>query len=478
VLTLATQIGLALALSSVAHAQVTHSATPAVADTGGTASVTGTVFDSVARAPLGDADVQLVEMKDRSHVFTVHADSLGRFTIPSIPPGDYVAGFFHQSLDALGIEPPLRPASIHSGENVLELVIPGAARIMSAVCGARPATDSSGAMAGLVHDASTGFPLPGVKVIASWQEIVIDKQGLRTEQRRVPVVTTEDGSYRLCGLPGADTVLVSAELSARHSGLVPVAVPISGMVRRDFSIGDSTSAVAVVTDSAGTAEVRRETTVLRGSAALSGIVRGPDAKPMSGAKIAVWGTGLEATSGADGRFSLSNLPAGTFSVEARKLGFEPKRVAVDLSDRAPASVEIAFKERVNQLSRVVVRGKPRARVPDLDDFLRRSRTGMGHYITASDRILQNALTMTDAFRMTPGVHVVPSGSFGNVILMRGNCAPVVYLDGSKITDGYKSLDDIIPPQQVAGIEMYSGLGEAPVQYESNGCGVVLVWTKR
>jgi hypothetical protein len=44
-------------------------------------------------------------------------------------------------------------------------------------------------------------------------------------------------------------------------------------------------------------------------------------------------------------------------------------------------------------------------------------------------------------------------------------------------DGYETVDDI-PPQQVAGIEVYAGISEAPVQYQTNGCGVVLVWTKR
>ena len=30
----------------------------------------------------------------------------------------------------------------------------------------------------------------------------------------------------------------------------------------------------------------------------------------------------------------------------------------------------------------------------------------------------------------------------------------------------------------AAREIYAGLGEAPMQYQSNGCGVLLVWTKR
>ena len=449
-------------------------------DTGETASLTGTVYDSVTNTPLAEAQVQLVDVDHRTRAYTVRSDSLGRYRIPAMLPGRYTAGFFHPSVDALGIEPPLRSATIHAGANVLELVIPGPARIMAAVCGEQPASDSSGAIAGVVRDAASGLPIGNAKVVVTWREIVIDKRGLVSETRRVPVQTGEDGGYRICKLPGADTVLASAELGARRSGLVEVGIPIGGITRRDFSLGDSSSVVAVRTDSNSSvsADVQRATTLLRGSAALSGLVHGADGKPMQGATIMVWGTGLETRSRADGRFTLTGLPAGTFSVEARMLGYEPQRAAVDLSPQTPATVDLEFKDRVQQLSRVVIMGKPSRTPNDIMGFLERSRTGMGHYITASDNALKNAITATDALRTTPGIQVVPGSSFGHVILMRGGCVPVVYVDGMQMQDGYETLDDIVPPQQVAGMEIYAGLGEAPMKYQSNGCGVLLVWTKR
>ncbi len=477
----------AVALSSVA---MTGSSVPVRtdpgrrtvrADTGQTASVTGTVYDSVSNTGLEGADVQLVAVNNQTLAYTAHADSLGRFRIAALPPGDYVAGFFHPSLDALGIAAPLRSATIHAGsDNVLDLVIPGPARIRAAVCGERPAADSSGALAGVVRDAATGMPIADAKVVLTWREIIIDKRGLVSQMRRVPAQTNDEGAYHICDLPGADTVLASAELAARRSGLVEVGIPIGGITRRDFSLGDSTTAIAVVADSVSTATAaaQRATTLLRGSSTLSGFVHAADGKPMQGARVMVWGTGRETTSRADGRFTLGGLPAGTFSLEARMIGFEPKRVAVDLSPQKPSAVDLQFSARVQELSRVVIMGKPRRTPSDILGFLERSRTGMGHYITASDPVLKEAIDVTDALRMTPGVQVAPSGNFGHVILMRGGCVPVVYVDGTQSPDGYESLDDLVPPQQVAGIEIYSGLGEGPAQYQSNGCGVVLVWTKR
>lgn len=456
-------------------------ATPSMqtrSDTGAAASISGTVYDSVAHEPLGGAQVQFVDAGDHTREYTVRADSTGRFHIDAVRPGQYIAGFFHPSVDALGIEPPLRSVTISAGSpNVVDLVIPGPARIMTAVCGDRTAGDSTGAIAGVVRDADSGLPIAGAKVVVTWLEIVIDQRGLVSEHRRVPAQTDADGGFRLCGLPGADTVLASAELSGRRSGVIGVAVPAGGILRRDFTLGDSASAIAVIPDSTASAEVQRQTTVLRGSAMLSGVVNGPDGKPMPGARILVWGTGLEATTNGTGRFSLAGLPAGTFSVEARSIGFEPRLVAVDLSSRSTAAITIALKDRVHELSRVVVMGKASRTPPDIEGFLQRSRSGMGHYITAADNALKNAFAITDAMRMTPGVRVVPSGSFGHVILLRGGCVPSVYVDGVQMGDGYETVDDI-PPQQVAGIEIYAGSSEAPVQYRTNGCGVILVWTKR
>ncbi len=464
----------ALSPSASSPAKAAH------ADTSATASLSGTVYDSVESAPLGGAEVQLVNLQDKSRVYTVSADSLGRYHIDDMIPGNYAAGFFHPSVDALGIEAPLRPATIHAGaDNYLDLVIPGPRQIWTAVCDSRPTADSTGGVAGIVRDAASGMPISNAKVVVTWREIVIDKRGLVSDERRVPAQTGDDGTYRLCGLPAADTVVGSAEIGNRRSGLVEVPVPFHGIVRRDFSLGDSATAVAFVPDPNATEAVRRQTTVLRGSAALSGVVNGPAGQPLQGAKIDVAGTGLTATSGSTGRFSITGLPAGTFTAEARAIGFEPKRIAVDLNDSTPVSVAFKFDVRVQELSRVTILGKPRRTPNDINDFLNRMRTGMGHYLTANDAILKNALTTTDALRMTPGVQVEPSGTgFGNVILMRGGCQPVVYIDGIQTYDGSSSLDDMISPTQILGIETYAGLGEAPVQYQSNGCGVVLVWTKR
>ncbi|MEX2284358.1 MAG: hypothetical protein WEE89_17855 [Gemmatimonadota bacterium] len=82
----------------------------------------------------------------------------------------------------------------------------------------------------------------------------------------------------------------------------------------------------------------------------------------------------------------------------------------------------------------------------------------------------------------PGVNLV-----GNVITMhgtvlRGNrleCNPNVFIDGRiYVESNNNSVDDLIIPDWLGGVEVYSREATSPVEYRrGDGCGVVLFWTK-
>lgn len=489
-------LAIAGVIAPVSSAAAQKSAIPApptvsasALDTMQTVAISGVVYDSVARAPLAGASVQLVEVAKRERSYTVTADSSGRFEIPRVRTGQYLAGFFHPSLDALGLEPPLKLVTVGAAPiGSLNLAIPAPARVVAALCGARPAADSTGAMVGVVRNADNGAPAPGATVIVSWTDVLIDRGGLRSERRRVPARVRDDGSYAICGLPGDDQIIGSAEAPGRQTGLIEIHVPANGIVRRDFSLGDSASVSVLPSEVQVDSSVPRAipgrapgvttgaNTIMRGSARLAGSVRGPDRHPIGGAKVLVWGTGVTAVSGGDGKFEMEGLPAGTFSVEARALGFTPTRTAVDLASGTTASVVLAVSERANTLSTVTVMGKRSNAARDLTGFLQRSRSGFGHYITAADIERRSTIDITDALRTTPGLRVSP-GRFGYQVYARGGCSPEVYLDGMRMYQGAEDIDQFVRPEQVAGIEVYTGVAGAPMQYPPNGCGSILIWTK-
>lgn len=441
--------------------------------------VSGTVYDSVARERLRGAEVQFVDAATKAKVYSARADSSGRYHIDSLPAGKYIAGFFHPSVDVLGIQSPLRAVTVTPGApNVVDLGIPGASSVLTALCGAKAEKDSTAALAGVVRDAGSGAPVSGATVVVTWLEMLLRNNQLISQERTVPVQTDADGGYRMCGLPGADTLFAMVAMVATYglqSGAVMLDLAPGQITRRDFALGDSTSVHVVVLDSASNA-AREATTVLRGTSSLAGLVLGLQHQPLEGARVLVRGTGLDAVTGSDGRFALKDLPAGTFSIEVRSIGLEPQFIPVDFAPGAQKTVRITLDTKLEELSRVVVVGNiPKPRL-DIEEFKQRRKTGVGHFYVASDLALRQASSLSDLFGTTMGLHVMPTRN-GHSIFMRDGCPATVYLDGIKMLESWETVDNI-PPNQVAGIEIYKGTLEEPARYNGNVCGVILIWRKR
>lgn len=476
--------------------------------------VVGTVYDSVEHAPLAGALVQLVDPQHASRAYNATTDARGAFTMPSVVPGRYAAGFYHPSLEALGLEPPLTGVDVKPGHPTsVALVVPGGSRISAAVCGERAPTDTSGALVGVVRDADSGTPLAGATVDVTWLETRIDSHGIQQLQQHVPAKTREDGGYVICGLPN-DRVLASADSGLHRSGVVEVVIPTGSLARRDFTVAGPESAVDTPVDSTLGA---RSTIVLRGKARLAGVVRKPDGTPMSGARVTVPGSGLSATTAANGSFSITGLPAGTFSAQARAIGFSPVTATVDLASARTDSVTITLADRAaTSLAPVTVYGNRPHTFEAMTEFAARRRQGFGHYLLPAD--LKNSITVTDALKRVPGLQVVSTAT-GTAIYGRGgcdraggcgepSCRPAVFLDGNRLPNEVgrtfpadptlsvapemgssitttppgdpPDIDRYIDPAQVLGIEVYGAAG-APAEYQTfdgaAACGVILIWSR-
>jgi hypothetical protein len=62
----------------------------------------------------------------------------------------------------------------------------------------------------------------------------------------------------------------------------------------------------------------------------------------------------------------------------------------------------------------------------------------------------------------------------------GLCQPAVWIDGLYVALGTvgTTLDDLLAPQMIEGVEVYNTVAAAPIQYRAGSCGVVLFWTRR
>jgi hypothetical protein len=100
------------------------------------ASVTGTVFDGIERGVLAGATVQIVGVADpvQGRTFSTLSDSSGGFEFREIPPGRYVAGFYHPMLDTLGLESGNQEVDLHPGSQRLLLTSPTPRALIDRIC--------------------------------------------------------------------------------------------------------------------------------------------------------------------------------------------------------------------------------------------------------------------------------------------------------------------------------------------------------
>ena len=445
-------------------------------------NVSGFVRDSLSGKPLAGAVIQIVPSATPwAAGRLVRSDSIGRFSIDTVAPGQYLFGFQHPQLDSLGLDAVNRTLEIVPGIKYqrADLALPSGRSFVTMLCGAR--TDSTGAVIGRVVNADDGVPIAKSSVIVRFAQMRIDAAGVRRVPAQVIAATGDDGKYVACGIPtdapilaqartgiGADAgrLGMSGEVELSFAAKVP-------LLHRDLLIAmRDTAATAAVS---GTAPPRA-TVARTGTSRLSGKVTASDGKPVSGARVSVQDTDISATTDSSGTFRATGLPSGTRTVEITAIGYTPVRVAADLRPTRETVVALSVGAKVTTLGAVNVTAKP-----DRAGFSTRRARGLGYFIDAKTIEQRGALNVANALISAPSLR---GNGFSTAdptrprISGRNNCTPTAYLDGQPIPDGLTGIDDMLTVRRVGGIEVYSNAAEAPPQFRAIGnCAVVVVWTR-
>lgn len=474
---------LALAAACVVRPTATgaQQSVPAPAPVG--ARVSGVVFDSLSLRPLAGAVVQLVSSQEASRARSVETGASGAFTFDSVSTGTYLLGFYHPILDSLWIQEPMSRVDVRTGGDVrAPLAIPSAGTLRMAFCGPRALRDSVGVFVGFVRSATDALARPKSVVQIQWSEFEIDADGIHRITPSVQGETGEQGGVVICGVPIGRTVMLRAWQASDSSGFAELMSPASGLLRRDVFVGTS-RAVAMRDSSADSTGII--STVRRGNGALRGMVRRPDGTPLGGARLSFWGSGIEATTTSAGAYRMRELPAGTYTLEARAVGFLPQRHAIDVMEGVETVADVRLESFGTYLDTVKVTAKrvytAYSRV--MREFEERRKRGFGTFLDGNDIAKRNPMYLADLARMAPGVLVVPGG-FGYRILMRGGqgvtkryCSPAVFIDGARVDNVNGDLDAFVSVQDIRAMEIYPRLVSAPAQYQSlYGCGSLLIWT--
>jgi hypothetical protein len=220
-------------------------------------------------------------------------------------------------------------------------------------------------------------------------------------------------------------------------------------------------------------------------AALRGIVRDSAGSPIANAEVEIATRRMQARTTDDGRFFITRMYPGVVEVSIRRIGYEPAKARARLQDGSVSVVEVILVARPAQLDRVDISARERLRA-GVDGFHQRRRQGLGTYVTREDIDTRNTMSVSAMLRTVPGIRFisvrgnssVQGVRFNNTSIRRGDCAPMLWIDG-QAAPGLE-VDDVNLPD-IEGIELYNGPSTTPMQFsqqqKDNTCGTIVIWSR-
>jgi hypothetical protein len=444
-----------------------------------TGRIEGVVTDSAhARWPEG-ASLLAIRTEPPEHSGGATVDIRGRYRIDSLPAGRYMVELTSPFLDSLEITLPPREVTVEAGRATkLDFAFPSGRTLRAGACPGLALRAGTGALLGRVVDADTDAPLANARVVFAWNETTIDRKTLtpQTARRSGAVATDSLGRYRMCGVPTDEWVVLQVQRGGRFGSDVRVMVPDSaGVSVRNLSLSPAASrAIAASADS--TSHDSSAAAPLTGTASVAGVIRGVGGLPLGEAQVRVLGARGTTLSDARGRFSLSDLPAGTQVLEVRRIGYLLAQQPVELRSERTVTQDVQLRRIVTLDSIRVLAQRSRYREFEFN----RKANRFGKFFTVDSIENRHPLFTSDLFRVTPGFRVMGYGLDAVVASSRGassisgaTCAANVVIDGMPHME-----INLISPFDIGAMEIYRPGEPAPVQYNEGHCGVIVIWTRR
>ena len=219
---------------------------------------------------------------------------------------------------------------------------------------------------------------------------------------------------------------------------------------------------------------------LRG-ASVHGVVRDSTGVPVSGVEVAVAGSGMRSRSNDSGAYHLAGLAPGPATLTARRIGYRAFREELQLRDGDALTVDIHLSTSATLLSGIQVTAPREPYESRLAGFYARMEHHVGRFVTRERIDRANNANLSALLREIPGVQIGANSMQGRVIRLRGaDCPPLVFIDGFPASAGEFDLD-MIEPQSVEGVEVYSGAASVPPEFSGprdlDRCGVIAIWSR-
>lgn len=290
------------------------------------------------------------------------------------------------------------------------------------------------------------------------------------------------GRFRVCGVPVGRKVVVGAWSSPDSIASREIVIPANGYAVAELALealGNST----LERDEGDAFRPVSKTSI--GAAVVRGTVLNANGSGIADARVSIVGSGSSARSAQSGEFTIIDAVSGVQTIEVRAIGFLPTRRPVTVADGINSPVVLRMDAMATALD--TVRVDAATPPPAIRAIERRARSGVGTMLSGNDVVRRSSLFVSDALRGINGVFVKQAGGTGQVVWMRSflgrECEATVLIDGVPLAGSDRArvtLDEFARPEDIAAIEVYPLVNLVPPEFMTmqDGCGVVLIWTKR
>lgn len=214
-------------------------------------------------------------------------------------------------------------------------------------------------------------------------------------------------------------------------------------------------------------------------------------RPLSEVQVQVAGTQRGSMTDREGRYTIRGVPAGTYEVRARRVGYAPAAERVTVGAGATASVNFVMSESALQLQEVVVSAVTGAQERRVEIGTNVGQINVGQLqkgpITKMADVLQGRVAgvqLQSATGTTGGGQRIRIRGANSLSLSN---EPLLFVDGVRVSNSsggyslggqdYSRLNDI-NPEEIENIDILKGPAAAAMYGSVANNGVILITTKR
>ncbi len=218
-------------------------------------------------------------------------------------------------------------------------------------------------------------------------------------------------------------------------------------------------------------------------ATITGLVKDSLNRPVTNAEVVARPGGRRTRSDSAGRFTLTELDGGNYTVGARKFGYNPVSWDVHLEKNGRTDITLDLGNPLPQLDTVRVTATRECPPRTLDGFVCHRRNGGGLFLDYTDIDDKEPLYTADIFRDIKGFRVearynrrTSTPMYVPVVVTGPGCM-ISIVDGMEA-----SIANPIPdiPQNISAMEIYFKKDSVPQEYvrytNKRPCVVVAYWT--